>query len=102
MRVATAILPSQHPLVGLHNQFGSGCDSIQGRHFNSRPEPSPTLSPRRSSGETRRIPEFARTGQDEHLDPTLKGSDFREDPIPVPAPPGDPVTAHVFLNPITS
>src|SRR5438046_1888915 len=61
--------------------------AFQRRDLDSRPEPSPTLGPRRPASETRRIPEVARTGQDEHLHSTLQGPDFREDPIPVAAPP---------------
>src|SRR5205807_8413992 len=99
-RVAAAVLSSYHPLVGLHNQLGRGFDTVQGGDLDPRSEPSPTLGRRRPTSETRRIPEVTRARKDEHLDPTLQGPDFREDPIPVAAPPGNPVSAHVLFDSI--
>src|SRR5712691_11263270 len=44
--------------------------------------------------------ELAGTRQDEHLDPLPERPDFREDAVPVAAPPGDPVAAHVLVDPV--
>src|SRR5207245_9303882 len=72
---------------GLMNRRGRGCDLADGPHLDSRPEPTPTLSRRRTFRETGVVLEFSRGRQKEDLNASSKGAYLSEYPTPLAASP---------------
>src|SRR6266545_4171052 len=96
-------VPSRHAdavQVRLHDEPRRGLDLAHRPNVEPGAEPAPSLGPRRPTREARPATALAGTRQDEHLDPLPEGPDLREDAVPVAAPPGDPVAAHVPVDPV--